>query len=120
MAHYVDGFVLPVPKKNLAAYRRMAAKAGKIWREHGALDYRECVGDDLDVKMAMPFPRGIRIKPGETVVFSWILYKSRAHRDRVNAKVMKDPRVSGMCDMKDMPFDAKRMLYGGFKTLVEA
>ena len=83
MAHYVDGYVLPVPKRNIDAYRRMAQKAGKIWREHGALDYRECVGEDLDVKMALPFPRGIKVKPGETVVFAWIVFKSRAHRDRV-------------------------------------
>ena len=120
MAHYVDGFVLPVPKKNLNAYRRIAQKAAKIWREHGALDYKECVGDDLNVKFGVPFPRGIRIKSGETVIFSYIVYKSRAHRDRVNAKVMKDPRIANMCDPKDMPFDCKRMLYGGFKTLVEA
>jgi uncharacterized protein YbaA (DUF1428 family) len=117
---YVDGFVLPVPKKNLAAYARMAKKASRIWRDHGALEYRECVGEDLNVKMVMPFPRGIRSKPGETVVFAWIVYKSRAHRDRVNAKVMKDPRISEMCDPKDMPFDCGRMLYGGFKTIVEA
>lgn len=117
---YVDGFVLPVPKKNLAAYRRIARKAGKIWREHGALEYRECVGDDLDVKWGVPFPRTVKVKPGETVVFSWIVYKSRAHRDRVNAKIMKDPRMASLCDPKDMPFDCKRMLYGGFKVLVEA
>jgi uncharacterized protein YbaA (DUF1428 family) len=118
MAHYVDGFVLPVPKKNLNAYRRMAQTAGKIWREHGALEFRECVGDDLNVKMGLPFPRAIKTKPSETVVFSWIVYKSRAHRDRVNAKVMKDPRLAKM--PKTMPFDVKRMLYGGFKTIVEA
>ena len=118
MAHYVDGFVLPVPKKNLNTYRRMAEEAGKIWRDHGALEFRECVGDDLNIKMGLPFPRGIKIKPGETVVFSWIVYKSRAHRDRVNARVMKDPRMAKM--PKKMPFDVKRMLYGGFKTIVEA
>lgn len=117
---YVDGFVLPVPKKNLKAYFRMAGKAGKIWREHGALEYRECVGDDLNVKMGLPFPRLAKIKPGETTVFSWIVYKSRAHRDRVNAKVMKDPRIRGMCDEKSMPFDVKRMAWGGFKVVVEA
>ena len=117
---YVDGFVLPVPKKNLQAYRRLARKASGIWREHGALEYRECVGDDLNVKMGVPFTRRIKLKPGETVVFSWIVYKSRAHRDRVNAKVMKDPRVTSMCDPKDMPFDVKRMVYGGFKVLVDA
>jgi uncharacterized protein YbaA (DUF1428 family) len=118
MALYVDGFVIPLPKKNLGAYRRMAQKAGKIWRDHGALEFRECVGDDLSVKMGLPFPRGIKIKPAETVVFSWIVYKSRADRDRVNAKVMKDPRFAKM--PKEMPFDTKRMLYGGFNTIVEA
>ena len=97
----------------------MALLAGKVWRKHGALDYRECVGDDLNVKMCLPFPRGIKSKPGETVVFSWITYKSRAHRDRVNAKVMKDPRLAKMMDPDVMPFDGKRMLYGGFKTIVE-
>jgi uncharacterized protein YbaA (DUF1428 family) len=116
---YVDGFVLPVPKKNLKTYISMARKAGKIWREHGALDYKECVGDDLNVKMGVPFPRQMKVKPGETVVFSFVVYKSRVHRDRVNAKVMKDPRIANMCDPNDMPFDVKRMVYGGFKTLVE-
>jgi uncharacterized protein YbaA (DUF1428 family) len=118
MAGYVDGYVLPVPKKNLEAYRRLAKSAGKIWREHGALQFRECVGDDLDVKMAVPFSRRIKVKPDETVVFSWIVFKSRAHRDRVNAKVMKDPRMTSI-DPKAMPFDSKRMLYGGFKVLVD-
>jgi uncharacterized protein YbaA (DUF1428 family) len=117
---YIDGFVVPVPKKNLAAYARMSKKAGKIWREHGALEYRECAGNDLKVKMGLSFPRGIKVKPGETVVFAYIVYKSRAHRDQVNARVMKDPRLRGMCDLKDMPFDVKRMMYGGFKTIVEA
>ena len=117
---YIDGFLLPVPEKNLAAYRRMAAKAGKIWREHGALEYRECVGDDLKVKAGLPFPQQMKLKPGEIPVFSWIVYKSRAHRDRVNAKVMKDPRMNDMCDPKAMPFDVKRMAYGGFKILVDA
>ncbi|MEO5804502.1 MAG: DUF1428 domain-containing protein [Verrucomicrobiota bacterium] len=120
MAHYVDGFVLPVPKKNIAAYRRMAQKASKIFREHGALEYRECVGDDLNVKMGLPFPRGIKTKPGDTVVFAWVVYKSRAHRDSVNKKIMNDPRLANMCDPKNIPFDCKRMLYGGFKTIVEA
>ncbi len=115
---YVDGFVLPVPKKNLGVYRRMAQKGAKIWREYGALDYRECVGDDLKVKMGLPFPRMVKLKPGETVVFAWIVYKSRAHRDAVNAKVMKDPRLATMCDPKKAPFEVKRMSYGGFKTLV--
>jgi uncharacterized protein YbaA (DUF1428 family) len=120
MAHYVDGFVIPLPKKNLNAYRRLAQKAGKVWRDHGALDFKECVGDDLNVKMGLPFPRGIKIKPGETVLFSYIVFKSRANRDRVNAKVMKDPRLAKMMDPKAMPFDAKRMMYGGFKTIVAA
>lgn len=116
---YVDGFVVPVPKKNLNAYRRMAEKAGRIWREYGALEYRECAGDDLKVNMGMPFPRTVKLKRGETVVFSWIVFKSRAHRDRFNAKVMKDPRITAMCDPKSMPFDVKRMVYGGFKVLVD-
>jgi len=117
---YVDGFVLPVPKKNLKAYFRMAAKAGKVWRKYGALDYKECAGDDLKVKFGMPFPRLAKLKPGETVVFSWIVYKSRAHRNRVNAKALKDPHIKGMCDEQSMPFDGKRMAYGGFKVLVDA
>ena len=116
---YVDGYVVPVPKKSLQAYRRIAQKAGKIWREYRALEYRECAGDELDVKWAVPFPRMIKLKPGETVVFAWIVFKSRAHRDRVNAKVMKDPRLAKM-DPKSMPFDSKRMVYGGFKVLVDA
>ena len=116
---YVDGYVLPVPKKNLQTYRRMAQKAGKIWREHGALEYRECAGDDLKVKKVVPFGRTVRLKRGETVVFSWIVFKSRAHRDLVNAKVMKDPRLADTMDSKSMPFDCKRMVYGGFKVLVE-
>jgi uncharacterized protein YbaA (DUF1428 family) len=117
---YVDGYVLPVPKKNLAAYRRMAEKAGKIWREQGVLEYRECAGDDLKVTFGVPFPRLAKAKPGDTVVFSWIVYKSRSHRDRTNATVMKDPRITDMCDPKSMPFDVKRMAYGGFKVLVDA
>ena len=117
---YVDGYVLPIPKKNLQAYARMARKAGKVWRDHGALDYKECAGDDLKVKFGVPFPRRMKVKPGETVVFSYIVFKSRAHRDRVNAKVMKDPRLASMMDPKKMPFDVKRMVYGGFKVLVDA
>ena len=117
MAHYVDGFVLPLPKRNLDAYRRMARKAGKIWREHGALDYRECIGDDLNVKWGVPFPRQMKLKRGETVVFSYIVFKSRAHRDSVNAKVMKN--MPAMGEPMDMPFDMKRLVYGGFKALVE-
>ncbi len=116
---YVDGFVLPVLKRKIPAYRRLAQQAAKIWREYGALDYKECVGDDLNIKMGLPFTRGIKTKPGETVVFAYIVYKSRAHRDRVNAKVMKDPRLANMCDPNAMPFDCKRMLYGGFKVLVQ-
>jgi uncharacterized protein YbaA (DUF1428 family) len=116
---YVDGYVLPIPKKNLQAYRRLAQKAGKVWREHGALEYRECAGDDLNIKMGTPFPRLFKLKPGETVVFAWIVFKSRAHRDSVNAKVMEDPRIAKMADSKAMPFDLKRMSYGGFKTLVD-
>ena len=118
---YVDGFILPVPKKKLATYRKIARLAGKVWREHGALDYRECVAEDVKLGKLTSFPRSVKLKPGETVVFSWIVYKSRAHRDRVNAKVMKDPRMAKMmADMDAMPFDAKRMSYGGFKVIVEA
>ena len=120
MPLYVDGFVIPIPKKNIATYRKIAAKAGKIWRELGALEYRECVGDDLDVKMAATFPRQMKVKKGETVAFSWIVYRSKAHRDRVNAKVMKDPRIAKMMTDQSSPFDMKRMLYGGFKVLVDA
>ena len=116
---YVDGFVLVVPKKKIAIYKKMATRAGKVWRDHGALDYRECVGDDLKVKMGLPFPKLAKTKPGETVVFSYIVYKSRAHRDAVNKKVMADPRLKDMMDPKGMPFDAKRMIYGGFKVLVQ-
>jgi uncharacterized protein YbaA (DUF1428 family) len=119
MARYVDGFVVPVPKRNVQEYRRMALKAGKVWREHGALEFRECVGNDLNVKMGVSFPQRIKVKPGETVVFSWIAFKSRAHRDRVNAKVMKDPRLAKMMDPKSTPFDSKRMLYGGFSVIVD-
>ena len=115
---YVDGFLLAVPKKHLQAYRRISQRVGKVWREYGALDYKECAGDDLRIKGVVSFTRVMRPKPGETVVFSWIVYKSRAHRDRVNAKVMKDPRLANM-DPKSMPFDMKRMVYGGFKVLVD-
>lgn len=120
MANYIDGFIVPVPKKNLQSYRRLAQKAGKIWREYGALDYRECVADDVKVGKLTSFPRSVKLKPSETVIFAWITYKSRAHRDRVNAKVMKDPRLAPTMDPKTMPFDGKRMIYGGFTTLVEA
>lgn len=118
--NYIDGFVLVVPKKKVPAYRTMAQKAGKIWRKHGALEYYECLGDDLNKRMGRPFPRLARAKRGETVFFSWIVYKSRAHRDQVNARVMKDPAIRNMCDPKNMPFDCKRMSYGGFKVLVDA
>ncbi len=120
MPRYVDGFVIPLPKKNLAAYKRMAAKACAVWKEYGALDYVETVGEDLKVSWGATFPRTHKLKRGETVVFSWIVYKSRAHRDRVNAAVMKDPRLQAMCDPKNSPFDLKRMLYGGFEVLVSA
>lgn len=116
---YVDGFILPMPKKSLTAYRAMARKAAKVWRDHGALDYRECIAEDVKVGKLTSFPRSVKLKPNETVVFSWITYKSRKHRDSVNAKVMKDPRLANMMDPKAMPFDAKRMIYGGFETLVK-
>ncbi len=115
---YVDGFVLAVPKKKIGAYRSLARKAGKIWREHGALAYMECVADDVKPGKLTSFPQSVKLKAGETVVFAWIVYKSRAQRDRINSKVMKDPRLAEMGDIKNMPFDAKRMIYGGFKTLV--
>ncbi|MBI2209337.1 MAG: DUF1428 domain-containing protein [Deltaproteobacteria bacterium] len=117
---YVDGFVLPVPKKNLVAYRRMAQKAGKVWREHGALEYIECMADDVKPGKYTSFPQSVKLKPGETVVFAYIVYKSRAQRDRVNAKAIKDPRLAKMMDPKAMPFDGKRMFWGGFKVLVDA
>ena len=117
---YVDGFIVAVPKKNLEAYRSLAKKAGKVWREHGALDYREWVADDVKVGKHTSFPRSVKLKPGETVIFSWITYKSRAQRDRVNAKVMADKRLAGMMDIKSLPFDAKRMIFGGFESLVKA
>ena len=115
---YVDGFVLVVPKKKIPGYTKIARLAGKVWREHGALDYRECVGDDLKVKFGVPFTKLAKTKPGETIVFAYILYKSRAHRDRVNAKVMADPRMQKV--PPDMPFDPRRMANGGFKTIVAA
>ena len=115
---YVDGFVIPVPKKNLATYRSIARKAAKVWRDHGAIEVLECTGDDLKIKFGLPFPKLTKLKQGETVVFSWIRFKSRADRDRVNAKVMKDPRMNRMMKNVKMPFDFKRMTYGGFKVLV--
>ena len=116
---YVDGFIVPVPKRHLGAYRRMARKAGKIWHEHGALDFKECVADDVKWGKRTSFPRSVKLKPNETVMFSWILFKSRADRDRVNAKVMKDKRLADMNDPKTWPFDGKRMIYGGFSILEE-
>ena len=116
---YVDGFVLVVPKKNLKTYTKIAALAGKVWMEYGALDYKECVGDDVKVHHGLSFPKLTKLKAGEAVVFSWITYKSRAQRDKVNDKVMKDPRLNAMMDPKKMPFDMKRMSHGGFKTLVD-
>ena len=118
MARYVDGFVLPVPKANLAAYRRMARLAGKVWREHGALEYVEAVEDDVKPGKHTSFPQSVKLKPGEVVVFSFAVYTSRAHRDRVLKKVMADPRLAGMMDPKAMPFDGKRMFWGGFKEMI--
>jgi uncharacterized protein YbaA (DUF1428 family) len=116
---YVDGFVVPVPKKKIGAYKKMAKLGAKVWRDHGAIDYRECVADDVSVGKRTSFPRSVKAKPGETVVFAWIIYKSRADRDRINKKVMKDPRLAKMMDPKKMPFDMKRMFWGGFKTIVK-
>ena len=116
---YVDGFVLPVPRKKLAAYRRMARKAGKVWMEYGALQFRECVADDVKPGKLTSFPQSVKLKPGETVCFSYIVYKSRRDRDRINKKVMSDKRITGSMDPKSMPFDARRMIYGGFRILVD-
>ena len=117
MPSYVDGYVVPVPKKNVQAYRRIARKFGKMWLEHGALEVHECLGDDVKPGKLTSFPQAVKLKADETVVFSWIVYKSRKHRDKVNAKVMADPRMANM-NPKDMPFDAKRMFWGGFKEIV--
>ena len=117
---YVDGFIVPVPKKNLQAYRRMAKTAGKVWRSHGALEFREYVADDVKVGKWTSFPRSVMLNSGDSVVLSWFVYKSRAHRDRVNAKLMKDPRLAKMMNPKAMPFDGKRMIYGGFELLLGA
>ncbi|MBI4274554.1 MAG: DUF1428 domain-containing protein [Rhizobiales bacterium] len=117
---YIDGFIVPVPKKKLQAYRRMAQTAGKVWRDHGALEFRECVADDVKVGKRTSFPRSVKLKGGETVVFSYIVYRSRKDRDRILAKVMKDKRLAKMMNPKAMPFDGKRMIYGGFKVLVDA
>lgn len=116
---YVDGFVVPVPKKRLEAYRRMAQKAGKVWREHGALQFRECVADDVKRGKVTSFPQSVKMKAGETVFFSYIVYKSRAHRDRVLKKVMADKRITGSMKDTPMPFDAKRMFWGGFRVMVD-
>jgi uncharacterized protein YbaA (DUF1428 family) len=115
---YVDGYVVPVPRKNLGAYRRMARKAGKVWRDHGALQFMECAADDVKPGKWTSFPQAVKMKPDETVLFSWIVFKNRAARDRINAKVMKDPRLSKMMDPKKLPFDGRRMFWGGFKPIV--
>jgi len=117
---YVDGFVVPVPRSKLAQYRKMAKLGGKIWLEHGALEYHECVADDVKPGKLTSFPQAVKLKPDEAVVFSWIVYKSRAQRDRINAAGMKDPRLASMMDPKSMPFDGKRMFFGGFKLMVDA
>lgn len=119
MSKYVDGFLLVVPKKNIENYRRLSLKAGKIWRDHGALEYRESAGDDLQTKHGLPFPKLLKLKKGQVIVFSWIVFKSRKHRDTVNANVMKDDRMKSMMNDMPMPFDMKRMSYGGFKTFVD-
>jgi uncharacterized protein YbaA (DUF1428 family) len=117
---YVDGFIVPVPKKKLKAYYAMAKKASKVWRDHGAVEYLECVADDVKKGKWTSFPRSVKLKPGETVIFSYIVYKSRKDRDRVLKAVMKDKRLAAMMDPKKMPFDGRRMIYGGFKTVVKA
>jgi uncharacterized protein YbaA (DUF1428 family) len=116
---YVDGFVVPVPKRKLAAYKRMSLKAGKVWREHGAIEYVECVADDVKPGKVTSFPQAVMLKPSEVVVFSWVVYKNRAARDRVMKKVMADPRLTDMMNPKKQPFDGRRMFWGGFKTIVE-
>jgi uncharacterized protein YbaA (DUF1428 family) len=115
---YIDGFLTPVPKRRLAEYQRLSRFMGKVWREHGALEFRECAADDVSWGKRTSFPRAVKQKPAETVCFAYIVYKSRAHRDRVNAKAMKDKRIAPMMDPKKMPFDMKRMIFGGFKPLV--
>jgi len=118
IARYVDGFIVPIPAKNVEAYRKVARKAGKVWMEYGALEYVECVADDVKPGKLTSFPQSVKLKADEVVAFSWIVYKSRKHRDTVNAKVMADPRIAAM-DPKTMPFDARRMIFGGFKSIVE-
>lgn len=120
MPNYVDGFVLPVPKKKLKAYLKIARAASVIFKEHGALEYRECVGEDLNPPVGLSFPKGIRSKPSEAIIFAYVVYQSKAHRNRVNARAMKDPRLGELCKDGKVPFDCDRMLYGGFKTIVEA
>ena len=120
MANYVDGFVLPIPRKNVAAYRKIAAKAAKVWLDHGALEYVETMADDVKSGKWTSFPQSVKLEKDEVVWFSWIVYKSRRQRDQVNAKVMKDKRLAAMMSPKDMPFDAKRMFWGGFRTIVRA
>lgn len=119
MPEYVDGFVLVVPRKNIPAYKKMASVAAKVWRDHGAIDYRECVAEDLSVKCGLSYKKLLGLKPSETVVFAWITYKSRKYRDKVNAAVMEDPRIRAFEGMKSMPFDVNRMSYAGFETLVK-
>jgi uncharacterized protein YbaA (DUF1428 family) len=119
MAHYVDGFVVPVPRAKLDAYRSMAEACGKIWKEHGALQFWECVGDDVKPGRVTSFPQSVQLKEDEVVVFSWIVYESREQRDSINTKVMEDPRMKPMMDPKSMPFDGMRMFWGGFKSIVE-
>lgn len=116
---YVDGFVIPLPKSNIEAYREVASKCGAIWREHGALEFRECIGEDVKPGKLTSFPQSVNLESDETVVFSWIVYESRAQRDMVNDKVMKDPRMAEMMKPENMPFDGKRMIYGGFEMLVD-
>lgn len=118
MANYVDGFVVPVPKKNFKEYQKMANLFGKVCREHGALEYVECIADDVKKGKVTSFPRSVKLKAGETVIFSYAVYKSRAHRDSVSKKIMKDPRLAKMMDPKKLPFDGKRMFWGGFKTFI--
>jgi uncharacterized protein YbaA (DUF1428 family) len=120
MAVYIDGFLVPVPKKNLAAYKKMSKKMGKVWMEHGALQMRECVADDVKPGKVTSFPQAVKLKKNEVVIFSYIIYKSRKDRDRINKKAMKDPRLADMMDPKALPFDGMRMIFGGFKLLVEA
>ena len=116
---YVDGFIVPVPKKKLAEYKKISLKAGKVWKDHGAIDYHECVADDVKVGKWTSFPRSVKLKKNETVVFSWITYKSRKQRDAVMKKVMKDKRLADMMNPGAMPFDAKRMIFGGFKSFID-